>query len=119
MAPFWNSLHSVLAKEKPSQWTGYRCEVAVELEQVSGRFLVSIQYHDGVSNRAKDLRTNHVLDLVASLHESYRKFDGLLEWRKVCLFESWDEKEQQWCRRTNWEYGRSVFEAGPDDVSWT
>ena len=69
-----------------------------------------------MSNRAKNLESQSLLDLVSSLHETYRKFDELLEWRKISLDESWDAESKQWSHRTRWEYGRTILEPERGDA---
>lgn len=115
MAPFWRSLHVALAHQKPKTWTGYRCELEVGWDRVSSRFIVTAQFLDGVSNRAKTMDSRNVLDLIGCLHEAYRNFDVQLEWRKVTLTEGWDDEAKQWCQRAGWEYGRTVLEPNPGD----
>ncbi len=115
MSPFWRSLHVALTHQKPKGWSGYRCELEVGWDRVSGRFLVTALFQDGVSNRTKTLESRNILDLIGCLHEAYRNFDDQLEWRKVTLTESWDDEMKQWCQRTGWEYGRTVLEPKRDD----
>lgn len=117
MSPFWRSLHQSLAHQKPKNWTGYRCEIEVGLDRPSGKYVVIARFLDGVSNRAKNLESRSILDLVGNLHEAYRRFDGELEWRKVSLNHFWDEAEKQWCDQTSWEYGRLILEPEPGDGS--
>lgn len=117
MSPFWRSLHQALAHQKPKNWTGYRCEIEVGLDRPSGKFVVRTEFLDGLSNRAKNLESKNILDLVACLHEAYRRFDGELEWRKVSLSHFWDETEKRWCDRTSWEYGQLPLQTEAGDSS--
>lgn len=110
MAPLWGALHAILMREMPEIWTGYRCELQVSLDRAAGHYLVSIRFLDGTSNRAKTLASQSILDLASALHQAYQKFDAKLEWRKVTLKKYWDESQQQWFDRTEWEYGRTVIE---------
>ncbi len=117
MSPFWRSLHQALAHQKPKNWTGYRCEIQVGLDRSTGKYLVTAQFLDSLSNRAKNLESRNILDLVGCLHEAYRKFDVELEWRKVSLSHFWDETEKRWCDRTAWEYGQLILEPEAGDNS--
>jgi hypothetical protein len=105
MTPLWRLFHLALARQKPAAWTGYRCILDITWHRDSNRYIVHSKFLDGVSNRAKNIESRNILDLLSSLHEAYRAFDPLLEWRKVTLTESWDEQTNQWCQRTAWEYG--------------
>lgn len=115
MSSFWRSLHQALAHQKPKSWTGYRCEIEVGLDRPSGKYVVIARFLDGVSNRAKNLESRNILELVGSLHEAYRQFDPELEWRKVSLNRLWDETEKRWFDRTSWEYGHLILEPGPGE----
>lgn len=117
MSPFWSSLHQALAHQKPKSWTGYRCEIEVGLDRSSGKYVVMAWFLDGLSNRAKNLESRNLLDLVGNLHEAYRRFDTELEWRKVSLSHFWDETEKRWCDRTAWEYGQLPLESEAGDSS--
>lgn len=115
MEAFWRSLHQILAHQVPTGWTGYRCEIEVGRDRTTGKYIVLARFLDGVSNRAKNIESREILDLIHCLHEAYRRFDASLEWRKVSLDHYWGDTEKQWFDRTRWEYGRIYLEAETGD----
>ena len=114
MFPLWNHLHAILAQNAPEEWSGYRCAFGVRWDTAAKRFLVSIDFRDGRSNRVKHLSPAKVVGLVGSLHEAYRTFAAQLEWHQARLTKVWDDQKKQWTHQTEWAYGREAFDPGPD-----
>ncbi len=114
MFPLWNHLQAILAQNAPEEWSGYRAAFGVRWDTAARRYLVSIDFRDGHSNRVKHLSPARVMGLVGSLHEAYRTFAPALEWRQVQLAKLWDEQKNEWVHHTEWVYGREDFDPGPD-----